>query len=84
MPTIGKVPRDPRPQITGLMAAAINMGRGRPAGYGVIPVASGRYIMEDSRRPASPDWDSGPAVSAPEPESSKPRTMAKALWPDLK
>jgi hypothetical protein len=85
MSIIGKVPVDLRPQVSGMMAAAINMDRGRPLGYGVIPVPGGRYIMEETRRPPVANWTDGPSVATAEaPENgSKTKTPARALWPDL-
>jgi hypothetical protein len=78
-----RVPVDGRPQVSGMMAAAINMDRGRPPGYGVIPVPGGRYIMEEARRPPVANWTDGPPRATPIPDV-KPKTPAQALWPDLK
>ena len=75
------VPRDPRPQFSQLAIVALNMDAGRSPMAGARQVGPDRFIMEDSRRPA-PSWDSGPSMSVEVPES-KPRTMARALWPNL-
>jgi hypothetical protein len=76
MPTIGEVPRDGRRQYTALEVIAANLDRGKPADYGVIPVAGGRYIMEAPRRPVGAGWDSGSVAETPE---SRPKSPASAF-----
>jgi hypothetical protein len=77
-----QVPYDFRPRLSGLQVAAHNYDRGRPGGYGARQVGPDQYVWEESRRPAPPNWDSGP--SGPAPDISRPKTSpASALWPNL-
>jgi hypothetical protein len=87
MPTIGKVPRDPRPVYSGLGVVIASIDRGLPplgsAGWRQTLPGVDSYMRAEPPRPRVMATDVGSSAPVAAPESRPKKSAASAIWPNL-